>query len=112
MSTIIMWAAALLSMIYGALTAVAGFGQTRAEKIQPWAAWGLVLCGAIVIAAAILILGRSSAALPALVIGLAAIHGLAINNGYKMFGKINPSHHLARLGISILLILLAYIGLK
>lgn len=112
MSAIFMWTAALLSMIYGALTAVAGFGQTRADKIQPWAAWGLVLCGAIVIAAAILILGRSGATLPVLGIGLAAIHGLAINNGLKMFGKINPTHHLARLGVSILLMVLAYLGVK
>ena len=112
MASIVLWAAALLSMIYGALTAVAGFGQTRADKIQPWAAWGLVVCGAIIIAAAILILGRSGAALPVLGIGLIAIHGLAINNGLKMFGKINPSHHLARLGVSILLMALAYIGLK
>lgn len=112
MSAIILWAAALLSLVYGALTAVAGFGQTRADKIQPWAAWGLVLCGAVVIAAAILLLGRSSAAFPVLLVGLAAIHGLAINNGHKMFGKINPTHHLARLGVSILLIVLAHIGLK
>jgi hypothetical protein len=53
---------------------------------------------------------RSSICL--LVVGLLGIHALAVNNGLRMFGKINPTHHLGRFVISIALITLTYLGLK
>jgi hypothetical protein len=112
MNQTFVWVAAILSIIYGILTSFAGLGQIKGNKIQIWAAWGLVLCGALVIVAGIIELFGWAIALWVLVIGLLGIHVLAINNGIKMFGKINPSHHLARLLISILLVTLTYLGLK
>jgi hypothetical protein len=112
MNQLFLWAAGILSGIYGALTAFAGLGQTKANKIQTWAAWGLVLCGLLVIAAGVMTLLQTNLALWILVAGLLGIHLLAINNGYKMFGKINPSHHLARFIVSAVLIGLTYLGLK
>lgn len=112
MDRILLWIATVLTTLYGVLTALAGLGQIRAKKIQAAAAWGLVLSGLVVVTAAVLSLLRSGAALTVLSIGLVGIHALAINNGYKMFGKINPSHHLARLVLSITLLILTYLGMK
>lgn len=41
-----------------------------------------------------------------LIIGLILIHISAINNGLKLYGKINPKHHIIRLVFSLLLIIL------
>jgi hypothetical protein len=68
--------------------------------------------GFLVTAAGALTLLKQSFSLVILVIGLLGIHALTINNGYKMFGRINPSHHLARLVVSVVLILVTYFGLR
>jgi len=112
MNQVILWIAGILSAVYGVLTAFAGLGQTRSGKIQAWAAWSLMFFGLLVTAAGALTLLHQRFALGILVIGLLSIHALTINNGLKMFGKINPSHHLARLVLSAILIALAYFGLK
>ena len=112
MNQVLMWIGAILSFVYGAMTAFAGIGQTRMNKIQRWAAWGMVLFGLMVITSAALALLRSGAALWVLLIGLVGIHAIATNNGYKMFGKVNPSHHLARLLVSLVLLGLTVLGMK
>lgn len=98
--------------MFGVLTAFAGLDQTRSGKIQAWAAWSLMFFGLFVTTAGALTLLHQRLALGILVIGLLGIHALTINNGLKMFGKISPSHHLARLVVSAILIALAYFGLK
>ena len=112
MNQVLLWVAVIFSVIYGALVAFAGIGQTRAKKIQSWAAWVMIVCGLVVIAAGVLTLLHSTSALWLLGLGLVGIHAITINNGYKMFGKINPSHHIARLVVSIVLFILTYLGLK
>jgi hypothetical protein len=112
MNHIFGWVAVMISVIYGALTSFAGFSQTKEKRIQIWAAWGLVLCGALVISAGIMTLLDSPSALWILIVGLFGIHVLALNNGVKLFGKINPSHHLARLIVSVVLVILTYFGLE
>jgi hypothetical protein len=112
MNQISLWLGGLLSVFYGALTAFAGYTQTKAGKIQTWAAWLFALCGLVVILAGIATLIRTNLSIWLLATGLLGIHVLAINNGLRMFGKINPSHHLARFVISVVLITLTYLGLK
>jgi hypothetical protein len=107
-----LWSAGILSTIYGALTAAAGIAQTKAGRTQRWAAWGLVVSGLVVIAGAVLTWLHAGNAFWVLAAGLVAIHALAINNGLKMFGKINPSHHVARLVISVVLLALTYLSSK
>jgi hypothetical protein len=109
---IFLWIAVILCTMYGTLTAFAGLGQVRAKKIQAWAAWGMVLFGLMVVTSVALILLGSGSALWALLIGLVGIHAIAINNGYRLFGRINPSHHLVRLVISLILLGLMYLGMK
>jgi hypothetical protein len=112
MDQIFLWLGGIFSIIYGSLTAFAGYGQTRIGKIQIWAAWLFILFGLTVVGAGVIVFLHSGAALWVLLIGLLGIHGLAINNGWKMHGRINPSHHLGRLVISIVLLALTYLGLK
>ena len=112
MNQVFLWIAGILSAVYGVLTAFAGLGQTRTQRIQAWAAWSLMFFGFLVTAAGALIVLRQSFSLGMLVIGLLGIHALTISNGFKMFGKINLSHHLARLVISAVLIALTYLGLQ
>ena len=112
MNQIFLWSAVILCSLYGALTVFAGLGQVRTKKIQAWAAWGMILFGLMVVTSAVLILLNSDSALWVLLIGLVSIHAIAINNGYKMFGKINQSHHLARLVVSVILLGLTYLGMK
>ncbi len=111
MDQVLLWIAAILSGIYGLLTAFAGLSMAKIGKVQIWAAWSFVLCGILLVAAGVLALLHSSFALWMLVIGLLGIHALAINNGYKLFGKLNPLHHLVRLIISVILVGLTYLGL-
>jgi hypothetical protein len=112
MNQIFLWLGGLLSIVYGGLTAFAGYGQTKAGKIQPWAARLFALCGLVVLLAGVATLLLTSRSIGLLVIGLLGIHILAIHNGLRMSGKINPSHHLARLVISAVLVTLTYLGLK
>ncbi|MGE5251581.1 MAG: hypothetical protein ACM3QS_15370 [Bacteroidota bacterium] len=112
MDQALLWTAALLTGLYGALTAFAGVGQLGAGKIQRWAALGLVFFGMLVIASAVLAWMRSGSTFWLLILGLLGIHAVAINNGLKMYGRIDLSHHLARLLISAVLLLLTWLGLR
>jgi hypothetical protein len=112
MNQVFLWIGAILSGIYGLLTAFAGRSMVKIGKVQTWAAWGFILCGILLVAAGVLALLHFSWALWVLVIGLLGIHALAINNGFKLFGKLNPSHHLVRLLISAILVGLTYLGLR
>ena len=112
MNQILVWVGSVSAITYGALTSFAGFGQTRQGKIQLWAAWGMIVCGGLVLGAGVMTLFASGASLWVLVVGLLGIHALAINNGLRMFGKITPSHHLVRLAISVVLIALNYLAMK
>jgi hypothetical protein len=111
MNEIILWIAAMLCVAYGVLTAFAGTGQLKAKKIQTWAAWGMILFGLVVVTSAALILLKSGYTLWVLLVGLLGIHAVAINNGFKMFGKINPVHHVARLFVSLILVMLTIVGM-
>jgi len=112
MDQVFLWIAAILSIIYGLLTGFAGLRMLKIGKVQVWAAWSFVLCGILLVAAGVLVLLHSSVALWVLIVGLLGAHALAINNGFKLFGKLNPSHHLVRLIISVILIGLTYLGLR
>lgn len=110
MNQVFLWIAAILSGIYGLLTAFAGFSMAKIGKVQAWTAWSFVLCGILLVAAGVLAVLHSSITLWVLIAALLGIHALAINNGYKLFGRLNPSHHLVRLLISVILIGLTYLG--
>ena len=97
---------------YGLLVAVAGPQQLRQRRIQPWAAMGMLGTGLFLLTAAYLLWVGSAYTLTVLLIGLVAMHALAVANGLRMHGKINPSHHVGRLGLSLLLLALTYLALN
>ena len=102
--------AAILAGAYGLLSAFAGWSQIRAGAIQRWAAASMIASGLVLVISAGLLVAKSPIALLVLIIGLLAMHILAINNGLKMHGRLTPSHHIARLVLSLLIIGLAIPG--
>ena len=112
MDHLFLWSAVILCTIYGALTAFTAYKQVGAGKIQAWAAWGMVWFGLMLVLSAVLIWSGSASAFWVLLIGLVGIHVIAINNGLRMFGRINLSHHVVRLVISLVLLGLAYLGMN
>jgi len=108
MKNVVSIVAVALTSAYGLLTAVAGISQTKNKDIQLWASISMIISGVLLVASAIFLAARSGLSLYVLVIGLVAMHILAVNNGLHMHGKINPAHHLVRLCISALLAGLAF----
>jgi hypothetical protein len=100
--------ASIVTAIYGVLTTLAGLIAIWGRKIQPWSAIGMAISGLILVLAAIMLIGGIAPAPYLIFIGLLAIHLLAINNGLKMYGKINPRHHLARLALSLFILGLTF----
>jgi hypothetical protein len=98
--------------LFGILNAFAGFSQLQAKKIQTWSAWLMIASGLLLIMSGVLLFWESSLALFTLAIGLITIQFLTINNGFHLYGKINPGHHLLRLVISVVLFGLAVWSLK
>jgi len=98
--------------LYGVLNAFAGFSQLKQDKIPIWSAALMLASGLLIFASGIMLLGKFGYTLPALVVGLTAIHGLTIRNGLYLHGKITPQHHIFRFAISIVLVGLAFINLK
>ena len=103
---------AVFTALYGILNAFAGFSQLKAKKIQPWSAWLFIGFGLLLLASGITLLIKPPLALFLLVIGLIAIHLLAIQNGLYLYGRINPGHHLLRFVVSVVLLGLAFYSLR
>jgi hypothetical protein len=112
MDAILLWTGAGPAMAYGLLTAFAGASQIRTKKIHPWAAFGMLMMGMLVAACGLFALLNRHEALIGLGIGLVGVQLLAINNGLTMFGRVNPTHHLIRFALSLMLFILIYLGLK
>ena len=104
--------ASILAGLYGALTVFAGISQTKGKNIQYWAAISMIIAGLTIIISAVLLIVKVWLSSSLLIIGLAGIHLLAINNGLKVHGKINPTHHIARLVLSVLIAGLAIWGTR
>lgn len=100
----------LLVLIYGGLTVLASVVQFKQKKINLWANLLMLFGSVLIIVSAIFEHTLQSKTIYLLVTGLISIHIAAIDNGYKMYGKINFKHHIIRLIISILIIVLYEMG--
>ncbi|MCM1991838.1 hypothetical protein [Oceanirhabdus seepicola] len=96
----------ILGIAYGGLSILAGIIQMKQKNINLWSSLLMVIGGSIIITTIIFsyILMYHMSAL--LIVGLVIIHIATIRNGFNMHGKLNPKHHIIRLGISILIIAL------
>ncbi len=97
---------------YSLLAATAGLNQWRQKRIQGWSATGMLLTGLLMLFAAWLLWAESTNPLWALLVALVLLHALTINNGLHMYGKINWSHHVGRLLISLILLVLTYLSMS
>lgn len=97
----------IIGIAYGILTISTGIiVQLQQKEINLWASI-LMIIGGILTAGSIIFKSiLSYYAIYLLIIGLLLIHAAAINNGFKMYGRINIKHHLIRLSVSILIIVL------
>lgn len=66
----------------------------------------MVIAGLLIIVIPFAVIGNEILVIILLILSLIAVHVSAISNGLKMHGKINVPHHLVRLLISILIIVL------
>ena len=105
-------AAILLIVIYGLLTGYASFQQFKAQKIQPWAAIGMFATALALLGAGFLLGEGSEFTMLLLLVALVGLHILAVVNGLHMQGKINWRNHLTRGILSLILIVVTYLGLS
>jgi hypothetical protein len=84
----------------GGLSVIAGILQAYVKNIKWWSGIILALGGASMI---ISLFFSSMFALILLALGLMLTHTSAIINNYNMYGKINKTHHFARLIGAILI---------
>lgn len=103
--------AILLLVVYGLLSASAALSQGRKGVIPGWSASGMVAAALGLWAAGYFLGERSWLTLPVLLVSLGALHAFAAVNGLHIHGKLNWSHHAARLLISIVLVVLTYLAL-
>jgi hypothetical protein len=94
----------VIGIIYGGLTALAGIIQLKQRKVKRWSSLSMILGGISVI---ILVISKFEPYnIYMLIAALLLIHIVAIDNGINMYGKIKPKHHIIRLCISVLIIIL------
>lgn len=103
---VLIYIAGISNGIYGLMNMMGGIMQLRQKKIQVWSAWLMIIMGFVIIMSGAVVMRQGQMGVTMLIVGLVAIHLLTLNNGWYMYGKINLRHHLLRLGISILLLVL------
>lgn len=116
-------ASGILAVVYGLANLMQGVVLLRlkegvesrlpdeAHRIPVGARLTWVVAGATLVTAGGLLLYGASIGVTLLLAGLIAVHILAIINGMRMFGRINPAHHLVRLGGSVVVAGLALWGI-
>lgn len=96
----------ILGILYGGLTILAGSTELKEKNINLWPSLSMIIGGIIIILSIIFKNLSMIFMFILLLTGLIMIHIAAIRNGLNMYGKLNLKHHLVRLGISILIIVL------
>jgi len=97
----------IISIIYGASSIFAGgvaIINNKKPGINIWSGV-LMFLGGILVTTALM-----TKSIFIVLIGLTSIHVSAISNGIKMYGKINIGHHLVRLIISIIIVVLCILA--
>lgn len=100
----------IICIVYSGLTIISGVMQLMKKSINTRSSF-LMIFGGLMVLISTAVNSKESYPIYLLVTGLILIHMAAIDNGIKLFGKINPLHHIIRLCISILLIVL-YIKIR
>jgi membrane-bound ClpP family serine protease len=94
----------LIGVTYGGITILGAAVQIKQDKLNWWSILIMIIGALLVILSVVcgVVLGYDFICL--LIAGLLLIHVAAINNGFKMYGKVHFKHHAARLMISLFII--------
>ena len=95
----------LLAVLYGMATCISGILQLKAREIALWAAIGMSIAGFIICISSIFILMDMNL-LILLIACFLFVQIIAILNGFNLYGKINPNHHMIRFSITLLILFL------
>ncbi|MDV3429411.1 MAG: hypothetical protein LIR50_20705 [Bacillota bacterium] len=102
------WILLITAALYGALSAYGGFAGLKDKETSLYGNVLMILGGAIILIAAVPeVLEKYQLIL--LISGLIIIHAAAVLNGIKLYGKITVKHHVFRLFLSAIIILLYFI---
>lgn len=99
-----------LGITYGGLTIIPCVLQLKKKQVNLWANIMMAVGAALVIVAIDMgyLVDRETTWV--LILGLLFIHIAAINNGFKLYGRINIKHHIIRFIISLALVILYVIA--
>lgn len=98
----------IISFVYGALTVTAGISQLKNKNtsIRLNCILGVIPGGLLVIVSNLNVLITTGYLFYILILGLMILHVSAIVNGLLIHGKLNLKHHIIRLIVSVLLIVI------
>lgn len=100
----------LLGIVYGGITIIPCVLQIKKKQVNLWANIMMAIGALLVIVASDIAYLLNKNVIFVLILGLVLIHIAAINNGLKLYNKIHIKHHLVRLCVSIVLIILYIIA--
>ena len=107
LNTILTWSVTLLAMLYSGLTIAVSILQIRKKTIPIAYATGMMIAGLLLLISTLSIASIFEM-IVLLIISLLLLHFFAIINGLFIYRKLNFSHHLVRLVISITIIISFY----
>lgn len=102
------WILLILAAIYGGLSVYAGITSLKDKKISLFASIFMII-GGFVVLTSVFPDAFHKHQLILLILGLILIQVSAIINGVKLYGKITIRHHIFRLLLSVLIILLYFV---
>lgn len=101
------WILLITAALYGALSAYGGFASLKDKKTS-LSGNVFMIIGGVIILIAVVPEALEKYQLILLISGLLIIHIAAILNGIKLYGEITIKHHIFRLFLSLLIILLYF----
>jgi hypothetical protein len=102
------WILLIAAAIYGGLTIYEGFTGIKDKKTSLLVSIFMIIGGTLILIA-VIPEALEKYEIILLISGLIIIHIGAVINGIKLYGKITKGHHIKRLLLSLLIILLYFI---
>lgn len=98
----------VITMLYGLLSIIAGVLGLKQKKSSRLATVMMIAGGAFLIISVLLTKNNSILSVITLLLGLVVVHISAIISGIKIHGETNVGHHIIRLIISVIVIILYF----
>lgn len=108
---LILMLAGFIALIYGATIAFSAIKAMRQEKLSSSAAAAMGFTGLVIMFSALFIPFKIQPAFYALLVGIIAMHALAIKKEKDTHGEFSPKNHLMQIIISLVVVGLTFIGI-